>query len=330
MNRILYLGYYLKNIDKKQYLKFLNHTAQLSGKSRFLLSLDSILCVFKYNISILEFFQFVFYNKSHDERKKWAGTGSMYEFQKIANPISERAILDDKRLFYENYKEFFIHNLFTLEAIDNNEAVAASLMQKHEKLVLKEASGKCGTGVVILKTNELTSKELLSEMKSKDLDLLETFIDQHQDLQNLSPSAVNTVRVFTQIRKDNILEIIGCRMRISVDCEVDNLAAGNIAAPIDAETGLINGPGIYSDITKAPENFHPITGMEIIGFQIPFWQEILAMVKRAALKHPENKSIGWDVVVTANGPGLIEGNHDWCKLVWQLPVNKGLKHTLDV
>ena len=330
MNRILYLGYYLKKIDKKQYLKFLNHTAQLSGKSRFLLSLDSILCVFKYNISILEFFQFVIYNKSHDERKKWAGTGSMYEFQKIANPISERAILDDKRLFYENYKEFFIHNLFTLEAIANNEAVVASLIQKHEKLVLKEASGKCGTGVVILKTNELTSKELLSEMKSKDLDLLETFIDQHQDLQNLSPSAVNTVRVFTQIRKDNTLEIIGCRMRISVDCEVDNLAAGNIAAPIDADTGLISGPGIYSDITKAPENFHPITGVEIIGFQIPFWQEILSMVKRAALKHPQNKSIGWDVVVTANGPGLIEGNHDWCKLVWQLPVNKGLKNTLDV
>jgi len=34
-------------------------------------------------------------------------------------------------------------------------------------------------------------------------------------------------------------------------------------------------------------------------------------------------------VVTENGPGLIEGNHDWCKLVWQLPVGEGLKHLLD-
>jgi len=25
----------------------------------------------------------------------------------------------------------------------------------------------------------------------------------------------------------------------------------------------------------------------------------------------------------------IEGNHDWCKLVWQLPVNKGLKSMLE-
>ena len=29
------------------------------------------------------------------------------------------------------------------------------------------------------------------------------------------------------------------------------------------------------------------------------------------------------------GPELIEGNHDWCKLLWQLPVNKGLKHVLE-
>lgn len=30
-----------------------------------------------------------------------------------------------------------------------------------------------------------------------------------------------------------------------------------------------------------------------------------------------------------NGPDLIEGNHDWCKLVWQLPVHKGLKPILE-
>jgi hypothetical protein len=118
-------------------------------------------------------------------------------------------------------------------------------------------------------------------------------------------------------------------MRISVDCDVDNMAAGNLAAPIDVNTGIINGPGIYSDITKAPESIHPITGTSIIDFQIPQWQEILTMVKEASLLYPENKSIGWDVVLTTDGPGLIEGNHDWCKLVWQLPVKKGLKQLLN-
>ncbi len=52
------------------------------------------------------------------------------------------------------------------------------------------------------------------------------------------------------------------------------------------------------------------------------------MVKEASELHPQNRSIGWDIVITPDGPGLIEGNHDWCKLVWQLPVGRGLKTLL--
>jgi hypothetical protein len=53
------------------------------------------------------------------------------------------------------------------------------------------------------------------------------------------------------------------------------------------------------------------------------------LAKEAALFDKSNRSIGWDIVVTETGPGLIEGNHDWCKLVWQLPVLKGLKPVLE-
>ena len=107
------------------------------------------------------------------------------------------------------------------------------------------------------------------------------------------------------------------------------MAAGNIAAPINLETGQVNGPGVYSDITKDDEFKHPVTGVELVGFQIPYWSESLQMVIDAALLHPQNRSIGWDVAITDKGPELIEGNHDWCKLLWQLPVKKGLKSILE-
>ncbi|HET6556569.1 MAG TPA: sugar-transfer associated ATP-grasp domain-containing protein, partial [Prolixibacteraceae bacterium] len=87
--------------------------------------------------------------------------------------------------------------------------------------------------------------------------------------------------------------------------------------------------GIYSDITKPDETIHPITKQQIIGFHVPFWNETLQMIKKAALLHPENKSIGWDIAITANGPELIEGNHNWCKLLWQLPVKEGLKPMIE-
>ena len=38
--------------------------------------------------------------------------------------------------------------------------------------------------------------------------------------------------------------------------------------------------------------------------------------------------LGWDVSITNDGPELLERNHDWCKLLWQLPVKKGLKQEL--
>jgi len=107
------------------------------------------------------------------------------------------------------------------------------------------------------------------------------------------------------------------------------MAAGNLAAPIDISTGKVSGSGVYSDITKSDESVHPVTGVSIVGFQIPFWSEACQMARDAALFDTRNRSVGWDIAITENGPELIEGNHNWCKLLWQLPVKKGLKSELE-
>lgn len=324
--RFLYFIYYLKKIDWKLLYKFQNFTKNKYGVSAFKQWLWVLKNSIQYNISILEFYQFDFINKTHTEKLKWAGTGTMYEFQLKANPPKCRNILDDKRLFAKKYSKFIPNNIFTIDQL-NDKHIQALLEKK--KIVFKDATGKCGSGVLIKKTAELSKNEFISFMQKNKFDMVETFIKQHEAINQLSPSAVNTIRIFTKLDQNNNYQILGCRMRISVDCEVDNLAAGNLAAPIDEKTGVVCGQAVYSDITKQPETYHPVTKTKIIGFQIPFWSEILSLVKEASLLHTQNKSIGWDVVLTPNGPGLIEGNHDWCKLVWQLPVHKGLKYYLE-
>lgn len=125
------------------------------------------------------------------------------------------------------------------------------------------------------------------------------------------------------------MDLLGCRLRLGITKNVDNLASGGIAAAVDEKSGIVNTAGFYSDLTKSPELNHPISGMPIKGYQIPYWSEIIQMVKEVAMLHPQNRSIGWDIAITENGPELIEGNHDWCKLVYQLPVQKGLKAVLE-
>ena len=117
IKRVLYLGYYLKQLDRAKFYLFVNFSAMATGKSKTYLLIEAFLSVFKYNISLLEYFQFRFFEKSHEEKLKWAGTGYMYEYQKVMNPPSKRIILDDKREFYKHYKEFFVHHVFSLQEL---------------------------------------------------------------------------------------------------------------------------------------------------------------------------------------------------------------------
>ncbi len=330
IKRFIYFGYYIKKLDWKKFWLFLNYASKNCNKNKISIILDCFASVFIYNISILEYFQFRFFEKNKAERTTWAGTGYMYEYQLKMNPISERDILDDKTKFYKVYHDFFVHQVADLNALKENPKIGEKLLSNPSgKIVLKVADGKCGVAVEILNTKDFDFSSLITFMEKNKFDLVEEFIIQHPKLNQLSPSAVNTVRIFTQIDKNNKVILLGSRQRISVNSSVDNMAAGNIAAPIDELTGIINGAAVYSDITKIDQQNHPITRIDILGFEIPFWKETLEMVKEAALLHPQNKSIGWDIVITEKGPGFIEGNHDWCKLLWQLPEKKGLKFLLE-
>ena len=327
--RLMYFGYYLRGMDWPLLAKFMAYVQTEQGLSKShqwrAIFRDSL----RFNISPLEYYQFRFFELTDDEKETWAGTGTMYEFQRAANPPATRELLRDKRLFYRAYQGFFRHELYSLAELVANVETLEKLLAENSTLVFKEATGNCGAGVSIQDVAGKTPAAILAYMHSHDFDVVETYVRQHPDMNSLSPSGVNTVRVFTQINSAGDYEVLGCRLRISVDSPVDNLAAGNMAAPVEEATGVVNGPGVFADITREPLDIHPVTGHKIVGFRIPYWSDTLEMVRDASLLHPENRSIGWDVVITEEGPGLIEGNHDWCKLVWQLPVNQGLLNLLD-
>ena len=329
MKRFLYLGYYFKNLDWAKIKKFTSYINQTHHIPKVKIWFEMIYDSLKYNISLLEYFQFGFWEKTPQEKKNWAGTGTMYEYQLQMNPKSQRDILDDKRKFYTAYSPFVVHRVATIEALQSVNGLAKKMLNNPSgKVVFKAAAGKCGAQVEIRNTDEFAENDLIPYMKQNGYDLVEEFIRQHPEMNRLSPSGVNTVRIITQLSNNEEVHILGCRQRISVNSKVDNLAAGNLVATIDEKTGAINGPAVYSDINKEEVTVHPVTGVKIPGFQIPYWKETLKLAREAALKHPQNRSIGWDIVITENGPGLIEGNHDWCKLVWQLPVKEGMKPTL--
>ena len=291
--------------------------------------IQSLEAVFAYNISILDYFYFRFFEKDRNERMQWAGTGFMFEYQKKMNPYDVREVLEDKISFSKRLSQFYKRDVTELKSLIENEAEARRFIENPSgKLVLKNSRGQAGQEIEVLECKDMNPSQLVGIMKKRKFDLLEEYIVQHSEMSRLSPAGLNTVRIVTQEHGGEV-DVIAARLRISINSHVDNMAAGNTAVPLDANTGIVIGAGVFSDITKTDITIHPITGVELIGFQVPFWQETLRIIKEAAFLVKENRSIGWDVAISPKGPLLVEGNHNWCKLLWQLPVKQGLKKELE-
>ena len=87
---------------------------------------------------------------------------------------------------------------------------------------------------------------------------------------------------------------------------MDNVDCGGMAARIDLESGKLLTVG--ADKAGNTYTKHPITGTDIIGFTIPYWEEAKKMCLEAAQKVPQMRFVAWDVAITPNGPTFIEGN----------------------
>ena len=53
---------------------------------------------------------------------------------------------------------------------------------------------------------------------------------------------------------------------------------------------------------------HPVTGVQFKGFQVPYWQECLELMRKALPLASKISNIGWDMAITPEGPLLIEAN----------------------
>jgi hypothetical protein len=167
---------------------------------------------------------------------------------------------------------------------------------------------------------------MLSSKIEEGYSLAEAYVQQHNILMNLFPDALNTIRITTFLHSNGRVEFLYAIIRIGFDKPVDNFDAGGVSALIDLDTGVVIGKGVFKDPFKSRnlEN-HPVTNFPILGLQVPYWQDILKIIKSAAMIVPTVRTVGWDVIITDNGPALLEGNDNWDKTHWECCENKGMQ-----
>ena len=72
------------------------------------------------------------------------------------------------------------------------------------------------------------------------------------------------------------------------------------------------GTALYPAFDDANDThgIHPLTGVPIVGFEVPLFAEAIEAVKAAAQRIPEVPYVGWDVAIAPDRPVLIEGNYN--------------------
>lgn len=157
--------------------------------------------------------------------------------------------------------------------------------------------------------------------------LVEETIKQNEQMDRLSPSSINTIRMVTLLHEGKVHFMYALvRMSNGTNC-VDNICSGGMYVSIGAD-GVIH-KNAYCDATGVYYEEHPFTHTRFNGFEIPMFFEAVEMCKKAALVVPQVGYIGWDVAITPTRPVLVEGNtlpsYDMCQNYGHIDNKTGVK-----
>ena len=188
------------------------------------------------------------------------------------------------------------------------------LFANSKKVFYKAYDSFGGKGAKAFELNDDNIKDVYDEIQSMGKGMVEEFVVQHHIMNEMSPTAVNTIRIVSMASDEPINEdgdhfkIAWATLKMggATGC-VDNLRGGGVGAAVDLDTGTLCTDAV-SDAGKTIYQTHPVTGTKIKGFKIPFFKEAVDMVREIVETKHVGGYIGWDVAITEDGPMLIEGN----------------------
>lgn len=305
MANLKYVVNRVVNMDYGSMLRIARTVRHRTGKNTLGILIDIIRCGMKYEAGYMDYLVFEFYQLTDAQRATYITRGVSNSYVRLFNPRVHWHILEDKVEALRRFGE-----LSGRDWIDIRESGREGFEEfcvRHQNLVVKPIDGTCGKGLDFIETSDHSRIVGLYDMLMQEKQyLVEEHLQQHEDLNKLYPLSVNTLRLVTMTVGQDVY-LMFHSIRLGNGKRVDNLNSGGLAALIDPDTGCISTPGADKDGYVFES--HPITGTRLVGAKIPFFEESVEMVKKAALRIPEMGYIAWDVAVTPKGPSLIEANH---------------------
>ena len=298
----------LDRLTKMDYKRMWSVTATVSERSsisRPRLMLDMLVCAAKYNAGYMDYMIARMWEQNDAQRRTVLTRGINNLIVRRMNEKADWHAFDDKAAFNRAFSKWITRDWMEADGQTSIDALKTFLKGK-QTVFVKPLEGSSGQGIEKYTAPDWTDMDAFaSKVRAVGKCVIEEGIVQHPRMAELNPGSVNTVRISTLIG-DKKEGIVYAFLRIGNGKIMDNVDCGGMAARVD----LISGKLLTVAADKAGNTFtkHPITGTEIIGFQLPCFEEAKAMCLEAMRMVPSMRYVAWDVALTEQGPTLIEGN----------------------
>lgn len=284
------------------------------GRSKTVSIVDMLWCALRYGAHPKDYYMFEFYRKNGWERNSYLTILRYFRLVEMLNKaLPQRLNLENKAFQHEMFHDF-IRRDWMLISKDTSSKQLLEFLDKHAGgVIVKPLRGEQGRGIGKLRRIEQEKiDKLLLDARNSDF-LIEELLVNTKELAVLNPSSLNTLRVFTLTDRTGNVHILEMMLRVgNGESCVDNWGSGGITYHIDNETGVIDSSGL----DKLSRKFlrHPSSGVLMLGFQIPRFQELLEYVNKLAKVEPRARFVGWDIAVLPDRFELVEmncpGGHD--------------------
>lgn len=275
-------------------------------KARLPLFFDMLYSELSIGSDVHNYYMFGFEKLSKKERLEWitnhinAHTAARHSGKDVWK------LFEDKAKFNERFKDFVKRRWLDTRSATTDEV--STFINDLGRVIVKPLNMSAGEGIYLL---HATESDKISELESRIQEghhcLLEEVKENVAALKALNPTSLNTIRVVTCLNSQGELHFLCTVLRMgSTDSCIDNSIGGGITSYIDMKTGCLSSPAV--DRKRQYFTHHPRTGIELVGYQIPHWDEVLEFARKIAYVEPRAHYVGWDIALCSDGIELIEGN----------------------
>ena len=304
----------IRKIDR--YYQELSNHEKIPAK--WILRCGAIADYMIWGTSFSEYFGYRFWTRSAAEKKEYMTRRHMFRFYDQYCDKAYRNRIGDKSITKQYYGRFMDRHQF--DYAEGYEAFAA-FCRKHPHIFIKKRVGWGGENA---RCEHITDAEkCMTVWESIDESfLVEERLQNCAEIKKIWPDAPNTIKGTTLIVEGKP-EIQHALIRFGNNTAVDNIHLGGLFAPVDIATGVVRAKAL--DRSHGEYAKHPVTHMDILGFQVPQWDDVVQLVTEAAGVTPQLRYASWDIAVTDRGVLLIEGNWDAEFYASQGAHNRGLR-----